>query len=279
MPRHAADSDYDVTDMTPLQELIHNGFLESGQSLIFRYKTEKGRERKFRGTVRHQGILVNRRIYSVSFAAIQCIKSLGDKTAVNGWIAWETEDGESLAGLYQQMRGLQTPPHPLQKFKEQFYKYPRERDVVFVFGAGASYADGAPLQKDLLPTLLTTTSEELSQSPPYRMVVGFLKDNFIWNEKAGRFPALEQVFGFLDYFLYKRESLSKKYSLANIRDVKESLIKLLHYLITTFNDTTSRAYRLFWEYVDRHKAAQILFCKFGLVHSPDLGESSDCMLR
>jgi hypothetical protein len=26
-------------------------------------------------------------------------------------------------------------------------------------------------------------------------------------------------------------------------------------------------------------AAQILFCKFGLVHSPDLGESSDCMLR
>ena len=27
------------------------------------------------------------------------------------------------------------------------------------------------------------------------------------------------------------------------------------------------------------EAAQILFCKFGLVHSPDLGESSDCMLR
>jgi hypothetical protein len=35
--------------------------------------------------------------------------------------------------------------------EEQFLKYESERDVLFIFGAGASYADGAPLQADLLP--------------------------------------------------------------------------------------------------------------------------------
>lgn len=191
MVGRAKEPDFDVTEMTPLQELIYNGFLEPGQPLYFRYQPEKGRERKFVGAVRPGGILVNRRIYSVSFAAIQCIKSLGDKTAINGWIAWQNSEGDHLSELYQQMRGFETPPRRSKKFKEQFYKNPRTRDVVFIFGAGASDADGAPLQKDLLPSLLTTSTAELLNSEPYRMVVEFLSDNFIWSEKAGRFPALE----------------------------------------------------------------------------------------
>lgn len=38
--------------------------------------------------------------------------------------------------------------------KEQFIRYQPKRDVLFVFGAGASIADGGPLQKNLLPEIL-----------------------------------------------------------------------------------------------------------------------------
>lgn len=254
MPHLETRSDFDVTEMTPLQELIQNGFLETGQKLIFNYKTEKGAERRFTGRVRPTGIEVSGRIFSVSFAAIHCIQSMGDKKAINGWNAWETEQGDYLAEIYQRAREEQPGARRSRVFKEQFYKYPRERDVVVIFGAGASYADGAPLQKDLLPALLTTTDAKLRKSSIHRSAVGFLEDNFVWNEKAGQFPTLEQVFGFIDYFIYKQESLSNNYSLARIRSVKEALIKLIHYLVVNSSGTTSRAYRLFWEYVHRHNS-------------------------
>lgn len=35
----------------------------------------------------------------------------------------------------------------------KFIPYDDKRDVVFFFGAGASYANGIPLQKDLLPLI------------------------------------------------------------------------------------------------------------------------------
>jgi hypothetical protein len=56
----------------------------------------------------------------------------------------------------------------------------------------------------------------------------------------------------------------------------------LENLISQLQDV--RFYKITWENGKlipeaNFEAAQILFCKFGLVHSPDLGESSDCMLR
>ena len=84
---------------------------------------------------------------------------------------------------------------------EKYYQYPSRRDVVFIFGAGASYADGAPLQEDILPLILETKNRELCDSFIHKVIKEFLVDNFIWDKDTGYYPTLEEVFGFIDYFI------------------------------------------------------------------------------
>ena len=83
--------------------------------------------------------------------------------------------------------------------KTKYLSYPPQRDIIFVLGAGASYPDGVPLQKHILPTILQ--NEEIINSELGRPVIEFITDNFAYKHQKGAYPYLEAVFGFLDYFI------------------------------------------------------------------------------
>jgi len=239
-------------DKMPLDVLLDAGYLKLGQKVLFRYLSEAGSQEEFNGYIQKDGIEVFGSTYSISYAAVHCVEKVGDQRAVNGWMAWQTEDGRYLSEVYQEFRAGKSISRGSRNYTERFFHYPSQRDVVFVFGAGASYADGAPLQKDILPLLLDTDDLEICNSVPYGILCNFIEDNFAWDKKAGQFPTLEEVFGFLDYFIQKRESLNRKYSLGAILEIKEALIKLTHCIVSSTTSSTGNVYRLFWEAVYRY---------------------------
>ncbi|MGW8187676.1 MAG: hypothetical protein ACWGNK_10430, partial [Desulfobacterales bacterium] len=66
------------------------------------------------------------------------------------------------------------------------------------------------------------------------------------------YPRLEAVFGFLDYFIQRNESLSATYNNAVIRQLKENLIKTIHYIVNMRSDQRSHVYHRFWQAIKRH---------------------------
>ena len=131
--------------------------------------------------------------------------------------------------------------------EEKYLRYAPVRDVLFVLGAGASHPDGVPLQQDILPMIISDEVKEISASVIGKQVRGFIFDNFSIQPGAESFPRLEAIFGFLDYFIQQNESLSSKYTNENIREIKENLIKIIHYIVNLRTDKRSRTYHLFWE--------------------------------
>ncbi len=135
---------------------------------------------------------------------------------------------------------------------EKFLRYPHTRDVVFVLGAGASHPDGVPLQRHMLPMIISGNNEEVKNSAIGQEVIEFINDNFLYKPKEAQYPQLEAVFGFLDYFIQQNESLSSKYTNLKIREIKELLIKLIHYIVNLQTDKRSRAYNSFWKAILKH---------------------------
>ncbi len=237
---------------TPLEDLVDAGILVPGQKVRFCYRTADGRQQEFQALVRRGGIELDGDLMSVSFAAVQCIRQLGELKAINGWMAWRTEDDVFLGEHYRAYMDGVTPQTGTKRYSECFYQYPGTRDVVFVFGAGASYAEGAPLRTDILPMILDRPDRELRRSAAHQVVARFLRDNFVWDRELMVYPSFEEVFGFLDYFIQKNESLSRNYPPSVIVEIKEALIKLTHHAISSSTPAASRVYRLFWEAVNRH---------------------------
>jgi len=106
---------------------------------------------------------------------------------------------------------LLTYYHDLLK-TQKFLQYLPSRDIVFVLGAGASHPDGVPLQKDILPQIISGKSNEIQDSDIGRIVNEFIKDNFEFDTEKNLFPELEAVFGFIDYFIQHNESLNPKFN-------------------------------------------------------------------
>lgn len=124
---------------------------------------------------------------------------------------------------------------------------------MFVFGAGASYADGAPLQDEILPIILSSGElKDIEASVTGKTVCEFIKANFAWDKQAGVYPTLESVFGFLDYFINQDEHLSARYPNIKIHAIKEGLINLIHYVISEKSNRRAMVYRSFWEAVLRN---------------------------
>ncbi|MCX7797176.1 MAG: SIR2 family protein [Melioribacter sp.] len=130
---------------------------------------------------------------------------------------------------------------------EKFIKYAQHRDVIFVLGAGASKPDGVPLQRDILPQILSDENQEIKKSEIGKIVIDFINDNFMYNSQLNLYPKLEAVFGFLDYFIQHNESLNSKYTNSRIREIKEYLIKLVHYIVNLNTDKKSHYYQQFWQ--------------------------------
>ena len=126
-----------------------------------------------------------------------------------------------------------------------YISYKDKRKTLYVFGAGASIADGGPLQRDLLPDIL---SEKYDNSELATLVKDFISNNF--DIEDGNCPSLESVFGYLDYFISQKESLGGEFTTAKLLSLKEALIRLIHHSISESNKSKG-VYRNFWEAVDK----------------------------
>jgi hypothetical protein len=68
----------------------------------------RGRERRsFRGIIRADGVEVDGKVYSPSYAAVACMKEAGStRHTANGWVMWRTPAGETLSELYRRRLAL-----------------------------------------------------------------------------------------------------------------------------------------------------------------------------
>ena len=135
----------------------------------------------------------------------------------------------------------------MRSHQESYIKYEQERDTLFVFGAGASIAEGAPLQRDILKLIFESKDEHINSSDAASKVRLFINENFDISD--GEYPTLESIFGYLEYFISKREGLGKEYTTLRITEIKESLIQLVHYVISKPAGNRNGTYRKFWEIV------------------------------
>jgi NAD-dependent SIR2 family protein deacetylase len=124
-------------------------------------------------------------------------------------------------------------------------------DTVFVFGAGASYSAGVPLQAELVPQLLTESDPQLQNSETATRVREFIKDNF---DPQDRYPSLEEVFGLIAFCLSNDNSLSSRWTTHELLRVRGDLVKVLHYLISR-RTSHSDDFRLFWQRVSDMQAS------------------------
>ncbi len=140
------------------------------------------------------------------------------------------------------------------KRREVFLQYPDKRDAVFILGAGASHPDGVPLQKHILPLILSGEIEEIQNSYLGKLVADFINHNYRHGERIDQYPKLEAVFGFLDYFIQQNESLSVEYPYSTLLEIKEALIKLIHYIIDLKSDKGSTYYHHFWDAIQKYNS-------------------------
>ena len=134
----------------------------------------------------------------------------------------------------------------------KYLQYPPKRDVVFVLGAGASQPDGVPLQRGILPQILSDKFKDIHNSEIGKIVISFINDNFKFNVSKNIYPELEAVFGFADYFIQHNESLNAKYTYEKIVHIKEYLIKVIHYIVNFETDKGSTYYGQFWKALTSH---------------------------
>lgn len=116
--------------------------------------------------------------------------------------------------------------------------------IVFFLGAGASASEGVPLQKDLLPAILDEDQGE-SLAP-------FVEAYF-----GPHMPALEEVFGFIEYLIAHQESLGSHYSLLQLQALRERLIHLIERVIAESQEPGSGVYQDFREVLLRASASVI----------------------
>jgi NAD-dependent SIR2 family protein deacetylase len=117
--------------------------------------------------------------------------------------------------------------------------------TVFIFGAGASYDDGVPLQANILPLIIKDEDPQLKYSETAKRLRGFLTEHFAHGEQT---PSLEEVFGFIDFFINYNLALSKQWGVKELIEIKGDFSKTVHYLISK-STQKSVAFRKFWKKV------------------------------
>ena len=122
--------------------------------------------------------------------------------------------------------------------------------TVLIFGAGASYSAGIPLQADLIPQILKSGDLQLRKSEAAKRIRNFLASNF---PNTKQYPSLEEVFGFLEFFISNEYSLSKNEMPSDLRNLRTDLIKVIHYLISRGTER-SVDFTAFWNVIANRSA-------------------------
>lgn len=101
--------------------------------------------------------------------------------------------------------------------------------VVFIFGAGASKAESAPITSEILPKAFETLPEDKKVVHLKRFIQDFYYTDF---HDSYSIPSFENILGLLDMALQRRESFSGKWDRREISKLKENLLyavcKVIH---------------------------------------------------
>ncbi len=104
--------------------------------------------------------------------------------------------------------------------------------TVYIFGAGASAAEGAPVVGNFLRTAYRHFKEE-DYDTDLEIIWEFLeyfygKRTKINSEKdLDRYPGIDEIFNIVDWYLLHNQAFSIRFSLPRLYDLKKALVKLI----------------------------------------------------
>jgi hypothetical protein len=102
---HKSGSDLatvETASSQPLQVLVDWRPAPLNQTLTLEYGPRGSERRTFSGILRADGIEVDGEVFSVSYAALHCMKLAGSKRrTANGWTMWRVPSGEFLSQVYE----------------------------------------------------------------------------------------------------------------------------------------------------------------------------------
>jgi NAD-dependent SIR2 family protein deacetylase len=104
--------------------------------------------------------------------------------------------------------------------------------TVYIFGAGASAAEGAPVLRDFLKIAYQYFKEE-QYSPDLDIVWEFLeyfygsKTKINHAEDLEKFPGLGEIFNIVDWSLLQSQAFSTRFSRPRLHELKTALVKLI----------------------------------------------------
>ncbi len=105
--------------------------------------------------------------------------------------------------------------------------------MLFVFGAGASYANGFPLQKDLLSFYFKIFKDNRNEKEVYDLLKEFFSEFYnISNPINQDFPTLEHILGVIDVCIKDEIGYSPKYNREKLQDIYNLLIYVVLRLLT-----------------------------------------------
>jgi len=105
--------------------------------------------------------------------------------------------------------------------------------MLFIFGAGASYANGFPLQRDLLSFYFKIFKDDRNEKEVYDLLKEFFFEFYnISNPINQDFPPLEHILGVIDVCIKDEISYSPKYNGEKLQNIYNLLIYAVLRLLT-----------------------------------------------
>lgn len=104
--------------------------------------------------------------------------------------------------------------------------------TVYIFGAGASAAEGAPVVRNFLRVAHRYFKEE-NYDPDLEIVWEFLEHFYGYSTKicSGEdldgYPGIDEIFNIVDWYLLHNQSFSRRFSRPRLHDLKTALVKLI----------------------------------------------------
>lgn len=93
-----------------LRRVIRAGLLSVGQELYMEYGPRGRPKQRFMAIVQEDGLEVDGKVYSPSYAAVVCIRKAGsDRQTANGWLHWKTAEGVLIEALYRKLPEAEKP--------------------------------------------------------------------------------------------------------------------------------------------------------------------------
>jgi len=84
--------------------VLKHGLFKVGDELYLDYGPKGSKKERFKGIVRPDGIEIEGKTFSPSYAAVLCMKRVGSKRrTANGWIMWRTTEGRLIDELASQL--------------------------------------------------------------------------------------------------------------------------------------------------------------------------------